>query len=1268
MKIIARILFAIALLSTSAAAAAPYYQSSPTTTTLQAIPNPALVGRVAVQSYASGTSLGGGEFDYTATTITPDGCVNFAASGGGTWVRRLPDPSAIDLTMCGVLDPIFTDGNDNSAVIANALAYAKAYGGLTRIHVPAGVYLDNGCFDTRDTQPLFQGDGRRKSVFASNLGTACSLNAMFEMGLNASTTAIAGVGFEDMQVNPNGKLNYGVIFSGAQNAHFDRSHCANALVQCISGHSAFSTNLAWGWFADSTFFNPSFDESFGTEHVGDIYTLPAWNTANPPPTSTASCMGFSDNTAANAGVPNSVYGNSDTRNSLIEPSCYVIFGNGFNFGYSTTDHIWGGQYNLNAQPAGAPEPGEGNAVEFQDTLQTSHCGGTVGNKSAEHIFVIGLENGKGYYYSDNRYAAPNDYTHPCGVPAYSNMIWLSTDNGGVDNVKTMPGAAIEVFEDQNYATGIGFGCLIASAGQSMQTGTAQANAYQLSQQYAGGNCPGGAFIGSPTQPGLALDDTNLNQSNVTSVPDTGNIAITTGINSAVGWALDVASPGTSCYVQASTPCNTISGDARNIGRLMVPLASGDTTTYAVYKKQSVTVEGVNNTDNVCDGNISGPVTIVGNNVVLANSFYPEGCGSFTAAESTSSATLNLVGALPANIAQVTTAVVSDLTNSTCIAPGTTIMSYTSGTPNTITLSVAPSCNVGGGGDLLGISYNTYVTGGLLLSGNAIAIPVTSTSSGAGNRVKYLVANSDAFAANEKMAANGVAGSSAANGENLNVYSVDAAPGGTHATSGVPWDANGSGGWMGGIPAALPQPSVVVQGNLAAQSQGVAVTPIAATATNDSGLVELTLGAPETGLVAGVSFVWVSGINPNAGTATPTGANGTWGIESVIDSTHIVLASVWNAGLMHTPGTVSWSQPLAFSNLAGTIAVPSQIDATGTPSSTTYLSGAGTWAQLGTAAPLNTGNSVVNPGSGNLEIAQTVQSVTAGNAKVWATTDCNKYQMRSNSGSAMTDTLPTGNGTCSEITVENEDASATDTFSVAGGGTIGGNSTYVLTYGRRATFAVDGAGNYRPWVSNNSEMRGPSSSVATDVADFCDTTGKTACDSGIPFSGIAQLGDAQTWTALQKFTNSDLAIMGSSTGYTTFTSANAGASNYAATLPANTGTIGELNLADQTLSGGVNETSYANTTGNVTVDCGKNPQQYIVNGGAFTITAPANDGNCILLVRNNASAGAIAFSGFTVGANTGAALTTTNGNLFTIMVWRVTDATGSVAGYNIFAHQ
>lgn len=60
--------------------------------------------------------------------------------------------------------------------------------------------------------------------------------------------------------------------------------------------------------------------------------------------------------------------------------------------------------------------------------------------------------------------------------------------------------------------------------------------------------------------------------------------------------------------------------------------------------------------------------------------------------------------------------------------------------------------------------------------------------------------------------------------------------------------------------------------------------------------------------------------------------------------------------------------------------------------------------------------------------------------------------------------------------------------------------------------------------------------------------------------VATIGTTQTWTAAQTFTNSDILLLGSSTGATTLSSANAGASNYTATLPANTGTIAELNLA------------------------------------------------------------------------------------------------------------
>jgi len=53
---------------------------------------------------------------------------------------------------------------------------------------------------------------------------------------------------------------------------------------------------------------------------------------------------------------------------------------------------------------------------------------------------------------------------------------------------------------------------------------------------------------------------------------------------------------------------------------------------------------------------------------------------------------------------------------------------------------------------------------------------------------------------------------------------------------------------------------------------------------------------------------------------------------------------------------------------------------------------------------------------------------------------------------------------------------------------------------------------------------------------------------------AVLGSAQTWTAAQKFTNSDLLLLGSSTGYTTFTSANSGTTSYTLTIPAASGTV------------------------------------------------------------------------------------------------------------------
>ena len=73
------------------------------------------------------------------------------------------------------------------------------------------------------------------------------------------------------------------------------------------------------------------------------------------------------------------------------------------------------------------------------------------------------------------------------------------------------------------------------------------------------------------------------------------------------------------------------------------------------------------------------------------------------------------------------------------------------------------------------------------------------------------------------------------------------------------------------------------------------------------------------------------------------------------------------------------------------------------------------------------------------------------------------------------------------------------------------------------------------------------------------------------TGVASLSTIETFTAAQTFTNSDLLLLGSSTGATTFTSANASATNYTLTVPAATDTMALLaatqTFTNKTYSGG-----------------------------------------------------------------------------------------------------
>ena len=99
----------------------------------------------------------------------------------------------------------------------------------------------------------------------------------------------------------------------------------------------------------------------------------------------------------------------------------------------------------------------------------------------------------------------------------------------------------------------------------------------------------------------------------------------------------------------------------------------------------------------------------------------------------------------------------------------------------------------------------------------------------------------------------------------------------------------------------------------------------------------------------------------------------------------------------------------------------------------------------------------------------------------------------------------------------------------------------------------------------------------------------------------------------------------------------------------------LSGTGQVYTGGIHPTAFSNgtaTSGTTTIDCGNGPIQTLTNGGAFTLAMSANDGSCVLRVTNNGSAGAITFSGFSEGSNTGDSLTTVNTSKFDISLTRI----------------
>jgi hypothetical protein len=107
------------------------------------------------------------------------------------------------------------------------------------------------------------------------------------------------------------------------------------------------------------------------------------------------------------------------------------------------------------------------------------------------------------------------------------------------------------------------------------------------------------------------------------------------------------------------------------------------------------------------------------------------------------------------------------------------------------------------------------------------------------------------------------------------------------------------------------------------------------------------------------------------------------------------------------------------------------------------------------------------------------------------------------------------------------------------------------------------------VAKFNQDGGVTLSTTTDEGSgTLDATGLYVSGVAVPTTAI--FSTANTWSAVQTYNNSDLALLGSSTGATTFTSANGSGTNYTLTIPAATDTLALLGasqtLANKTLSG------------------------------------------------------------------------------------------------------
>lgn len=252
---------------------------------------------------------------------------------------------------------------------------------------------------------------------------------------------------------------------------------------------------------------------------------------------------------------------------------------------------------------------------------------------------------------------------------------------------------------------------------------------------------------------------------------------------------------------------------------------------------------------------------------------------------------------------------------------------------------------------------------------------------------------------------------------------------------------------------------------------------------------------------------------------------------------------------------------------------------------------------------------------------TVRTVT-GTTDTLATTDYGNL-IRYNSASPVAVTLAQATGTFGAFNffaTNNGTANAVITPATS---TIGGGSSLTLVPGQSAFVVSDGT-NWDTWQTGQ-----VASSTTLGLAQ-CDGVTVTCSASGVLTAIAATAGSITV-------------------GTTTITSGVNGLC-----LAESAGKLSQIACAsltakDQIVSGGA--TIVPNplgviVSGTVTIDCGQNAGQWLVNGGAFTLAAPTTDGLCAIEVIANNAGGAITLSGFSSKGAQGATYSVTPTNAAT----------------------